>query len=108
MRLFNFIEEHYDVGPPTDSLAQLAALLIAHVSGRGPDEPRHRVLFHVFGHVDADHRLLVIEQKLRERARELGLADTRRAQEDERPHRPFRVLNPRPTVTGGATGPETA
>jgi hypothetical protein len=34
-------------------------------------------------HVDADERVLVVEQVGGQRARELGLADARRSQEDE-------------------------
>jgi len=32
------------------------------------------VLLHVFGHVDADHRRLTIEERFRERLRELGFS----------------------------------
>ena len=50
------------------------------------------MLLHVFGHVDADHRLLVVEQELRQRPRQLGLADAGRAEEDEAAERPVRIL----------------
>ena len=36
--------------------------------------------------------MLVVEHELRERARELGLADARRAEEEERADRPVRIL----------------
>jgi hypothetical protein len=52
------------------------------------------VLLHVLRHVDLDHRVLVAEQELGERARELGLADAGRAEEDERADRALRVLDP--------------
>ena len=52
------------------------------------------MLLHVLGHVDADHRLLVAEQELGERAGELGLADAGGAEEDERAGRALRVLDP--------------
>ena len=39
-------------------------------------------------------RVLVVEQELGERARELGLADAGRAEEQERADRPARVLEP--------------
>ena len=45
---------------------------------------RDRVLLHIFGHVDADERLLVVEHKVRERSGELGLADAGGAEEHER------------------------
>ena len=76
-------------------LGELAALVVADVARRRADEPRHGVLLHVLRHVDADHRVLVAEQELGERARQLGLADARRAEEDERAGRPLRVLQAR-------------
>ena len=41
------------------------------------------------------HRPLVVEHELRERPGELGLADARRAEEDEGADRPVRILEPR-------------
>ena len=41
-----------------------------------------------------DHRPLVVEQELGERARQLGLADAGRAEEDEAADRPVRILEP--------------
>src|SRR4051812_4429799 len=58
-------------------------------------QARDGVLLHVLRHVDAHHRVLVAEQELGERPCELGLADARRAQEDERAGRPLRVLQAR-------------
>ena len=52
-------------------LGELAALVVADVAGRRADEPGHGVLLHVLRHVDLDHRVLVAEQELGERAREL-------------------------------------
>ena len=52
---------------------------------------RHGVLLHVLAHVDADHRPLVVEQEVGERAGQLGLADAGRAEEQERADRPVRV-----------------
>ncbi len=46
-------------------------------------------------HVDADHRVLGVEHELRQRARELGLADARRAEEQERADRAVGVLQAR-------------
>ena len=50
------------------------------------------MLLHALGHVDAHHRLAIVEQELGERLGELGLADADRAQEHERADRPVRVL----------------
>ena len=53
-------------------------------------------LLHVLAHVDADHRVLVVEQELGQRPGQLGLADAGRAEEDEGADRPVRVLQPGP------------
>ena len=83
------------VRPAAHGLGQLAALVVADVAGRRADEPGHGVLLHVLRHVDLDHRVLVAEEELGERARELGLADARGPEEDERAGRPLRVLDAR-------------
>ena len=81
-----------EYGPAAHRFGELAGLLVADVAGRRADQPRHRVLLLILGHVDADHRVLVVEQELGERARQLGLADAGRAEEDEAAERPVRIL----------------
>ena len=83
-----------EYGPPPHRLGQLAALVVADVAGRRADQPRDRVPLLVLAHVEPHHRVLVVEHELGERAGELGLADARRAEEDERADRPVRVLQP--------------
>ena len=56
------------------------------------------MVFHVLRHVDADERLLVVEEELRQRPGQLRLADARRAQEHERADGPLWVLEPRPSA----------
>ena len=56
--LLDLVEQHDRVGPAAHRLGELAALLVADVAGGRADEPRHGVLLHVLGHVDADHRVL--------------------------------------------------
>ena len=90
----------HGVRPAAHGLGELPALLVADVAGRRADEPRDRVALLVLGHVEPDHRALVVEHELRERARELGLADAGRAEEDERADRAVRILQP------GARAPE--
>ncbi len=46
-------------------------------------------------HVDAHQVLLGVEERLRQRLRELGLADAGGAEEEEGTDRPARVLDPR-------------
>ena len=92
MRLLDLVEQHDRVGVALHLLGELAALFVADVSGRRANQLRHRVLLHVFGHVEADQRVIAAEQEVGERARELGLADAGRAEEDEAADRTVRVL----------------
>ena len=101
VRLLDLVEQQHAVRLAAHGLGELAALVVADVAGRRADEPRHGVLLHVLGHVDAHHRVLVAEQELGERARQLGLADARRAEEDERAGRALRVLEAR-RASGGS------
>ena len=52
------------------------------------------MLLHVLRHVDAHHGVLVVEEELSQRAGELCLSDTRRAEEDKRTDRTPRVAQP--------------
>ena len=52
------------------------------------------MLLHVLRHVEADERVVVAEEELGERLGQLGLADSRRSEEDERTGRPLRILQP--------------
>ncbi len=90
--LLDLVEENDTVWASPHRFGQIAALVVADVAGRRADQPRHRVLLHELTHVDADHRLLVVEQEAGERACGLGLADPCRPEEDERADRPIRVL----------------
>ena len=96
MRLLDLVEEDDRVRLAAHGLGELAAFVVADVAGRRADEPGDGVLLHVLRHVDLDHRVLVAEQELGERARELGLPDAGRPEEDERAGRPLRVLDAGP------------
>ena len=89
--LLDLVEQDHRVRPPSHRLGQLTALVVADVAGRRTDEPGHGVLLAVLAHVDADHRALVVEQELRQRLCQLGLADAGRAEEHERAGGPVRV-----------------
>ena len=83
MRLFDLIEKHNTVGMAAHSLGQLTALLIADISRRRTDQTRYAEFLHILGHVDTDHVLFIVKQGLRQRLGQLGLADARRAEEQE-------------------------
>ena len=89
------------VRPATHRLGQLAALLVADVAGRGADEARYGELLAVLAHVDADHRLLVVEEEVGERLGELGLADAGRAEEEEGAGGPVRIGDARTSAADG-------
>ena len=92
----NFIEEHDAIRPAAHGLAELPALLVAHVAGRCADEPRHGVLLHVFAHVDARHGVLVVEEEFRERPGQLRFTDTGRTKKNEGADGPVRILQSAP------------
>ena len=92
MRLLDLVEQDDRVRAAAHRLGELPAFLVADVARRRADEPRDGVLLHVLGHVDAHHRVLVVEQELGERARRLRLADAGGAEEDERADRAVRIL----------------
>ena len=93
MRLLDLVKKNNRELLATDGLRELSAVLEANVSGRRADEARNRELLHVFGHVEPHHRVLVIEELLRQRLGELRLADARGTQEQERADRTLTVLD---------------
>ena len=84
VRFFDFVEQDHLIGPAPNSFRQRAAFLIADIAGRGTDQPRDRVLLHIFGHIDADHRGFIIEHIRGKRFGEFGFANPRRPQKHER------------------------
>ena len=90
--LFDLVEEHHGIRLAPHRFAKLAALFVTDITGRRADQPRDGVFLHIFAHVDADHGLLVIEQKFRQRARQLCLADPGRSQKNEGTDRPVFIL----------------
>ena len=75
---FDFVEQDHRVRAPAHGFSELPAFFVADVARRRADQPRDRVLLLVFGHVDADHGVFVVEQEVGEGAGELGFTDTRR------------------------------
>ena len=94
MRFLDLVEQHDRVRTAAHGFGQLTAFFVADVSRRRADQTRDRVLLHVLRHVDADHRLFVVEQELGDAARDFGLADAGRSEEDERADRAIGVLQP--------------
>ena len=83
MRFLDLVEQNDAVWLAAHGLGQVAALFVSDVTRRGANQARHRMLFHEFAHVDADHVLVRIKQEIRKRTGQLGLAHAGRAQEQE-------------------------
>ena len=88
----DLVEQHDRVGFPTNRFRQLTALIVTDVSRRRTDQSRRAELLLVLAHVDTRHHVLVVEQVVRQRFRQLGLTHTRRTEEDETADRSFGVL----------------
>ncbi|CAB4700066.1 unannotated protein [freshwater metagenome] len=101
MRLLHLVEQHDGVRAAAHRLGQLAALVVADVARRGPDQARDGVLLAVLAHVDAHDRALVVEEEVGQRLGQLGLAGAGRAQEEERPGRAVRVGDAGPGAAYG-------
>ena len=99
--LLDLVEQHDGVRTAADGLGELAALLVPDVPGWRPDEPRDRMLLGVLAHVDAHDRPLVVEQEVRQRLGQLGLAGAGRAEEQERAGGPVRVGDARTRAAYG-------
>ena len=95
MGLLDLVEEYHRIRAAADRLRQLSALVVPDIAWGRADQSRHRVLLHVLGHVEPDHRVLAVEHELRKRPCQLGLADACGAEEQERADRTVRILKAR-------------
>ena len=92
MGLLNLVEQHDGERLAAHLLGELAALLVSDIPRRRAEQTGCGVLLGELGHVDADQRVLVIEQELRQGLGELRLADAGGAGEDEGTCRTLRIL----------------
>ena len=83
MRFFDFVEEDDAVRATAHGFGQVAALIVADVTGRCADEAGNAVFFHVFAHVEADDGFVAVEEEGSEGAAQFGFADAGRAEEKE-------------------------
>ena len=67
--LLYLIKEDDGVRAAADRFGELTAGFVADVSRRGTDEAGDGVLLPILGHVDANDRVFVIEEKLGQRLR---------------------------------------
>ena len=94
VRLLDLVEQDHRERLAPHLLRQLAALLVAHVPGRGTEQPRRGVTVVELTHVDLNQGVVRTEQEARQRLGQLGLTHTGRAGEDERTRRTLGVLQP--------------
>ena len=78
MRLFDLVEKEHGVRILVHAVGQQAALIESYVSGRGADQPRNRMLLHVFGHVEPEQ---LHPHCFGELLRCLSFSDSRRSRE---------------------------
>ena len=83
MRFFDLIEQDQTVRPMAHHFRELASFVVTHIARRRTDEPARGMALHIFRHVDADQRFLIVEHEFGERAGELGLSDAGRPKEHE-------------------------
>ncbi len=92
MRLFDFVEQDHPVWAAADGFGQLTTFLVAHITWRSAEQARDRMLFAIFAHIQANQSFLVTEHEFSQCFGQLGLADARRPDEDERTNRAARVF----------------
>ncbi len=92
MGLLDLVEKHHGIRTATHRFGKLAAFLVTDVARRRADQTAGGEFLHVFRHVDLDERLGIAEHELGEIAREEGLADPGRSEEEEGTDRAARVL----------------
>src|SRR5207248_5527062 len=82
--LLDLIEQNYRIWTATHCFSQLTAFVVAHVPRRSSDQAGNCVLLHVLRHIDSDHVVLVIEEKLGEGTCQLGFSDAGWSKKNER------------------------
>ena len=81
--LLDLIEKNYRIRFTPYSFCQLATFFISDISGRCSDESGHGELLHVLTHINSDHVVLIIKERLCQRLGKLCLTNTGRSQEQE-------------------------
>ena len=83
VRLLDLVEQDHLIGSAAHRLGQGPAFLVSDIAGRRADDAGDRVLFHIFGHVEAGDGVFVVEQELGQSLGQLRLADAGGPQEHE-------------------------
>ena len=91
MCLFNLVKQNHLIGSAAHCLGQTAPLFVADITGRRSDEACHRVFLHIFGHVDPQHRIIIVKQEFSQSLGKFGLANASRTQHQKTAHGLMRV-----------------
>ena len=100
---FDLIQQQHGIGFTPYFFRHLTAFFIAHIARRRSHQTGHRVFFHVFGHVQANHGVFIAKKRFRQSPSQLGFAHAGRPQENKRANRTLRVLQPRPGAAHGTS-----
>ena len=101
MGFFDLIKQHHRIGFSPHGFRELTTLIITHITRRGSYQTAHRMPLLVFRHVNANHVVLVVEQKFSKGFGKLGLPNTSGSQEDKRTNRTAFILQSGPTAANG-------
>ena len=101
MGLLDLVEQHHRVRPPAHRFGELTTLVVADVAGRGADKPCDGMLLAILAHVDTDHCAFVVEQEVRQRLGQFGLADAGGAEKQEGAGGPVGVSDAGPAAADG-------
>ena len=96
MGLLDFVEQDHRIGATAHGLGQIPSLVIPHIARGSPDQSSHRVLFHEFGHVDTEHGLFAVKEKVGKGSGQFCFADSSGTEEDERAQWAVWILQPGP------------
>ncbi len=83
MSFLYLVKEDNAVRTAPHALREIAAFVVAHISGRRADEAGDGVFFHKLAHIQAQHGFLAVEKIGCQGLGEFGLSHSGGAQKDE-------------------------
>ena len=104
MSFFNFIEQHNRIRFSSYGFGKLATFFVPDITWRRSNQPRNRMTFLVFRHINADHRPFIVKEELGKSTRELGFPHARRPQKEQHAVRLVVALLERAFVQAQALG----
>ncbi|MNO80057.1 hypothetical protein D3C76_712490 [compost metagenome] len=101
MRFLDLVEQNHTVGLAADTLCQLTAFVISHITGWRADQTSNRMPLHVLRHINTNDRLLVTKHRFRQRFGKFSFANARRAKKEKRGNRSVRLTKAGSRQTNG-------